>query len=215
MVRENTSDRVRGTGFSMGMIQPGRFRRVVASFAGVRTVFLDRDGVINEKAPEGEYVWRWEQFHPLPGAAAAIARLNASGYRVFVVTNQRGAALVLYTSADIEALHGRVADWLAGQGARVDAFYYCPHDRQGCCCRKPRTGMLEQAFAEHGAEPGTSVMIGDSLSDIEAGRNAGMRTIWIDDDRHARKPGTEAAALLADAVCASLSEAVALLPFTG
>ena len=183
----------------------------MASFRGVRTIFLDRDGVINEKAPEGQYVWRWDDFHPLPGAASAIAQLNASGCRVFVVTNQRGAALGLYTLSDIEALHGRVAQWLAERGARIDGFYYCPHDREGCRCRKPDTGMIEQAFAEHGGDAATSAMIGDSLSDIEAGVKAGMRTLWIDSDAGSRKAGTEKAASLADAVCRSLEEAVALL----
>jgi D-glycero-D-manno-heptose 1,7-bisphosphate phosphatase len=183
----------------------------VSGFGAVETVFVDRDGVINRKAPEGEYVWRWEDFHVLPGVDAAIARLNAEGRRVFVVTNQRGAALGLYTPADIEALHARFSEWLTERGARIDAFYYCPHDREGCRCRKPDTGMMEQAFAEHGGEAATSIMIGDSLSDIEAGRKAGMRTIWIDDQQTSRKPGTEKAASLADAVCGSLPEAVRLL----
>jgi D-glycero-D-manno-heptose 1,7-bisphosphate phosphatase len=181
-------------------------------FANVRTVFLDRDGVINRKAPEGEYVATWEQFEPLPGVDRAIARLHASGRRVFVVTNQRGVALGLYTSAQVEALHRQVADWLAPLGAYIDGFYYCPHDKASCTCRKPLPGLFEQAFAEHpGLNAASSIIIGDSLSDIQAGKRFGMRAIFIEGEPERQKPGSEKGRLLADASAGSLEEAVALL----
>src|SRR5580704_14362712 len=88
----------------------------------IRTVFLDRDGVINRKPPEGEYIGHWSDFHLLPGAASAIAALNRSGRRVLVVSNQRGVALGLYTAADVDALHTRLNQHLAAHAARIDAF---------------------------------------------------------------------------------------------
>ncbi len=176
-------------------------------FEGLRTIFLDRDGVINRQAPDGGFVWRWEDFAVLPGVSTALARLNAQGLRVFVVSNQRGVSLGLYTEADVLALHRHLAQWLAQQGARIDAFYYCPHARDCCSCRKPLGGMFQQAFQEHGGDASTSLMIGDSWSDIEAGRRAGMRTIAV--------ASAEGAGHDADAVCTSLAHAVELILGTG
>ena len=172
-------------------------------------VFLDRDGVINRKAPEGHYIAYWSDFELLPGAGSAIAALNRSGCRVLVVTNQRGVALGLYTAAEVEALHARLQEHLAAQGAHIDAFYYCPHDKNECNCRKPQTGLFEQAFREFPeATRANSIVVGDSLSDIEAARNFGLPAIFIQGDAATRKPGAERAAELADGVCASLREAV-------
>ena len=179
-----------------------------AEFTGIRTVFLDRDGVINRKAPEGEYIARWGDFHFLPGAEEAIAALNRSGRRVIVVTNQRGVALGRYTSADVDALHAQMQKHLADHGARIDAFYCCPHDKNQCECRKPKTGLIEQAFRDFpDASAVTSLIIGDSLSDIEAARRLGMRSIFIEGDPETQKAGAGKAAALADAVCGSLVEA--------
>jgi D-glycero-D-manno-heptose 1,7-bisphosphate phosphatase len=183
------------------------------TFAGVRTVFLDRDGVINRKAPEGAYVSRWDEFEPLPGVAEAIRVLNQSGRRVFVVSNQRGVSLGLYSAGDVDRLHAQFAGWLGGVGARVDGFFFCPHGKDDRCqCRKPLPGLFEQAFSAYpDAEAGSSVMVGDSLSDIEAGQRLGMRTIFVEGDPERQKGGAEQAAELADAVVSSLSEAVRLL----
>jgi D-glycero-D-manno-heptose 1,7-bisphosphate phosphatase len=178
----------------------------------VYTVFLDRDGVINRKAPEGEYVSQWDAFHPLPGAGSAIARLNASHRRVFVVTNQRGVALGLYTHEEVNSLHEQLRQWLAAHQAHVDGIYYCPHDKGACRCRKPLPGLFEQAISAFPeVDPSTSVMIGDSLSDIEAGRAMGMATIYIHGEAERSAPGAEQAAALADYAVGSLEEAVALL----
>jgi len=140
----------------------------------LRTVFLDRDGVLNEKMPEGCYVTRWEEFQILAGVPEAIARLNRAGLRVIVVSNQRGVALGLYALADVEAIHATFLRELQSRGAQVDAFYFCPHDKRSCTCRKPLPGMFEQAVAQFPQiEAASSVMIGDSLSDMEFGRRLG------------------------------------------
>ena len=181
----------------------------------LRTVFLDRDGVINRKMPEGQYVTGWHDFELLPGVAQAIAQLNAAGLRVLVVTNQRGIALGLYTSADVEAIHQQLALALAVHGARIDGFYFCPHDKRACNCRKPLPGLFEQAQAQFPEiDPASSIMIGDSLSDIEFGRNLGLRTIFLEGDaasREHQKPGAQKAAELADLRFASLPDAVDFL----
>jgi D-glycero-D-manno-heptose 1,7-bisphosphate phosphatase len=142
--------------------------------------FLDRDGTINVKAPEGEYVESPSEVTLLPGAAAAIRALNEAGIPVIVVTNQRGIALGRMTEDDLAAVHRRLDELLAAEGARVDAYYHCPHDKGVCDCRKPGTAMLEQAAREHGIDLARSVLIGDSESDVEAGRRAGAQTVLLD-----------------------------------
>jgi D-glycero-D-manno-heptose 1,7-bisphosphate phosphatase len=178
----------------------------------LRTVFLDRDGVVNEKMPEGRYVTSWSEFRLLAGVPEAIARLNRAGVRVIVVSNQRGVALGLYAAADVEAIHAELQKTLQAYGARVDAFYFCPHDKRQCDCRKPLPGMFEQARRDFPdiAAP-SSVMVGDSLSDIEFGRRLGMRTVFIEGDAERQKAGAEKAADLADARFDSLAEAAEAL----
>jgi D-glycero-D-manno-heptose 1,7-bisphosphate phosphatase len=175
----------------------------------IRNVFLDRDGVINRKPPEGEYIGHWSDFHLLPGAVSAIAALNRSGRRVLVVSNQRGVALGLYTAADVDALHARLKEHLAAHGAHIDAFYFCPHDKNECDCRKPKTGLFEDAFRDFpDASRANSILIGDSLSDIEAARNLVVPSIFIQGDPETQKPGAAKAASLADAVSPSLAAAI-------
>jgi D-glycero-D-manno-heptose 1,7-bisphosphate phosphatase len=182
---------------------------VNAHFPGIDYVFLDRDGVINRKPPEGEYISRWEDVQLLPGVESAIAALHRSGRRVIVVSNQRGVALGLYTRADVDALHAQLRQHLDAHGARIDAFYYCPHDEGECDCRKPGIGMFLQALADFPQASRTnSLLIGDSLSDIEAARNLGIPSILIQGNPSTQKDGAAQAATLADGVCASLLEAV-------
>src|ERR1700746_3697064 len=109
-------------------------------FANIQYVFLDPDGAINRKLPEGDSVSSWHRFEFLPGAEEAIAKLNRSGRSVIVVTNQRGIALGYYTKADVTGLHEQLQRHLAQSGAQVDAFYFCPHDKNECDCRKPKIG---------------------------------------------------------------------------
>jgi D-glycero-D-manno-heptose 1,7-bisphosphate phosphatase len=178
----------------------------------LRTIFLDRDGVVNEKMPEGSYVRNWADFHLLPGVPEAIAGLNRAGLRVIVVSNQRGIALGKYSAEDVEAIHAELQKLLQAQGAHVDAYYFCPHDKQQCNCRKPLPGMFEQARREFPDITATaSAMIGDSLSDIEFGRRLGMMTVFIDGKPERQKPGAHVAAELADRRYPSLREAVQAL----
>jgi D-glycero-D-manno-heptose 1,7-bisphosphate phosphatase len=175
----------------------------------VRYVFLDRDGVLNRKLPEGAYVSDWAQFEWLPGAVEAIARMNRAGLTVIVVSNQRGVALGRLSVQQLELIHVQMRNQLGRHDAWLDAIYYCPHDHGECHCRKPDIGLFEQAtkdFPEIDAE--NSAVIGDSLSDIQAGRRLGMRTIFIQGEPARQKAGAYAAQELADEVADSLLQAV-------
>jgi len=174
-------------------------------FSDVRFVFLDRDGVINRKAPSGAYVVSWEQFEILPGVNRAIACLNQAQRKVIVVTNQRGVALGRMSESDLMSLHEKLNIHLASYDAHLDSIYYCPHDVGGCQCRKPAIGLFQQAFNDFpDARPGNSVMLGDSYSDMLAGVTAGMKTILITEMAH---PDVRALGL-ANARARSLLEAV-------
>src|SRR5215470_16810871 len=98
-----------------------------------RAVFLDRDGVINRKAPEGAYITCWEDFQFLPGVAEAIALLNKAAWSVIVVSNQRCVALGLLTKAELEEIHRRMSHELVRAGARLLDIYYCPHEKEPPC----------------------------------------------------------------------------------
>lgn len=182
---------------------------IANAFANISFVFLDREGIVNRKPPEGSYITCWEQFEILPGVEQAIARLNHSGRTVILVTNQRGIALRHMTHTDLDTIHQRLRDHLAPHGAHLDAIYACPHDVGQCHCRKPDTGLFEQAFADFpAARPHNSVMIGDSLSDIEAGARMGMATIFVPSDPANQKLGADRAAHLATATAFSLIDCV-------
>lgn len=173
---------------------------------------MDRDGVLNQKMPEGHYVTSWNEFHPLPKVAEAIGRMNKAGLRVLVVSNQRGIAKGLYAIADVQAIHSRFQDLLKSHGAEVDGFYFCPHDKGQCNCRKPLPGLFEQAVAEFPEiTSASSAMIGDSLSDIEFGRRLGMFTVFIHGDPERQQHGVEMASDTADLHFSSLDEAVSAL----
>jgi histidinol-phosphate phosphatase family protein len=175
-------------------------------------IFLDRDGVLNEKMPEGRYVASWADFHLLPGVPEAIVRLNRAGLRVLVVSNQRGIARGLYTATDIDAIHSAFQVVLDAHGAHVDGFYFCPHDEGECNCRKPLPGLFDQAAKDFPAiEAINSAMIGDSISDIEFGRRLGMLTVFIDGDPQRQPPSAQAASELADLRFPSVAEAVTAL----
>jgi D-glycero-D-manno-heptose 1,7-bisphosphate phosphatase len=147
-------------------------------------VFLDRDGVIIE---EVNYLAHPDQVRLIPGAAAAIARLNRRGVPVVVVTNQAGVARGFFPEERVGEVHLRLSALLAAGGASVDRFYHCPHHpsagvgsyRVECDCRKPRPGMLRRAARELGLDLRASCLIGDKVSDLEAGARAGCRTILV------------------------------------
>lgn len=176
-----------------------------------RAVFLDRDGVINRKAPEGDYITRWEDFRILDDVVEGVAQLNRAGFRVIVVTNQRCIAKGLMACAELEQIHHRMLEYLGTAGARIDAVYYCPHDTEPPCrCRKPAPGMLLDAAQFLDIDLTKSWMIGDSEIDVAAGRNAGCKTAWLmpENEVTAKPTHDGTAASNPDIVAASLLDAI-------
>jgi len=147
--------------------------------------FLDRDGVLNI---DRGYVHRPDQITWIAGAAEAVRLLNSAGYVVVVVTNQSGVARGFYDETAVQELHAYMREELARKGARVDAFYYCPHHPDGtvaayavaCHCRKPGTGLLEQAARDFAIDRTRSFLIGDTDVDMEAARAFGIAGLRFD-----------------------------------
>ena len=141
-----------------------------------RAAFLDRDGVLCRRAASHDYVKSPDEFAWLAGAREGVRRLNEEGWLVLVVTNQRGVARGLMSAGDVDAIHARAQRELAAAGARIDAFYVCPHaDEDACGCRKPAPGLILRAAREWGVDLGASFLIGDDERDVEAARRAGVR----------------------------------------
>ncbi len=162
-------------------------------------VFVDRDGVLNKRPPDHQYVSTPLEFRWLVGARDAVAKIARAGFLIVVVSNQRGIARGLVSWGTLHAIEEEIRNELGKRGVTVAGFYYCPHDLDAACsCRKPAPGLLLQAAEEHGIDLERSVMIGDAESDVEAGRLAGCATIRI------TQPGTRSAA---DTVVESLSAA--------
>jgi len=140
-------------------------------------VFLDRDGTIAE---EVGYLNHESRFRLLPGSAEAIRRLNDARLPVIVVTNQSGVGRGYFPESLVHTVHELMSKQLAAAGAHVDATYYCPHTSDdGCACRKPKTGMLEQAAAQHGLELLHSFVVGDRYGDVELARCARACSILV------------------------------------
>lgn len=144
-----------------------------------RIIFLDRDGVINKKAPEGDYIKNWKEFSFLDNVPEAIHVFNDLGFKVIVITNQRGIARGLMTISDVNCIHERINKKLLAYKAHIDAFFMCPHEKGTCHCRKPDIGLFLQAEQLFPVDKVHSFMIGDSITDIEAGHNFGIKTIAV------------------------------------
>ncbi len=169
----------------------------------VRTVFLDRDGTINVKAALGDYVTSPADLVLLPGAARSVAALNAARLRTILVTNQRWLAEPTADPGRYAAVHARLEELLANEGAWLDAAYHCPHAAGVCDCRKPGSGMLQRAARDHDFDLTEAVIVGDSDADLIAGRSVGVATILL------RAGGGTATS--ADAVVEDLDAAVRLI----
>jgi D-glycero-D-manno-heptose 1,7-bisphosphate phosphatase len=144
----------------------------------VSTIFLDRDGVINEN--RADYVKSWSEFRFLPESREAIAKLTQAGHRIVVCTNQAGIARGTISIEAVEEIHHRMIASISEVGGKIEKVYYCPHDKdEDCACRKPRPGMLLRARDELGIDMHDALFIGDSMSDIQAGLAAGINTMLV------------------------------------
>lgn len=140
-------------------------------------VFLDRDGTINE---EVGYLNDPARLRLLPGAAEGIRLLNQAGLKVVVVTNQSGIARGYFTAATVEAIHQELVRQLAVHGARIDAFYYCPHHpKEGCLCRKPRPALVTKAARDLSLDLSRAYVVGDRDLDLRLAQNIGAKGILV------------------------------------
>jgi D-glycero-D-manno-heptose 1,7-bisphosphate phosphatase len=147
-------------------------------------IFIDRDGTLNKDVG---YIANPDQLVLYPWAAEAVRLINAAGLKAIVITNQSGVARGLYTEETLNAIHARMIEDLAREGARIDAVYYCPHHpeigdaryRIACQCRKPQTAMLDAASKEHNIDLAGSYVVGDKPSDIQLAYNAGVRAALV------------------------------------
>ncbi len=186
-------------------------RTVRPRLAPVEGVFLDRDGVINCNRPD--YVKNWSEFQYLPGAADAIRRLSNAGCRVFVISNQAAIGRGLVSHDVVDTLNGLMLRDLDQVGAHIEAIAYCPHrPDQDCPCRKPRPALLLKLALAHGINLKRCVVIGDALSDLEAGAAVGCATILVLSGRGQEQLAEALAAGGRDIVTArDLSQAVDLV----
>ena len=144
-----------------------------------KILFLDRDGVIN-KGIVNNYVTRWEEFEFLPGVKEALGALCGIGYSVIVITNQQCIGKKIITESELQMIHEKMTLELVSSGVSVLDIFVCPHLRSdNCICRKPKPGMLLQAKDKYDIDLSKAIFIGDSASDIEAGRSAGTITFLI------------------------------------
>jgi D-glycero-D-manno-heptose 1,7-bisphosphate phosphatase len=140
----------------------------------MKIVILDRDGTLNYNSDE--YIKSPEEWRPLPGALEAVGRLNHAGYHVVLAINQSGLGRGLLDVASLNAIHKHMLKQLAMVGGRIDAIFYCPHTAEdGCTCRKPLPGLIEQVVERFGIEVQGTPFVGDSLRDMQAAQAAGCQ----------------------------------------
>jgi len=144
------------------------------------TVLLDRDGVLNERMPRGEYVRSWAEWTWRPGALDALRLLTDQGFRLIVITNQAGIARKVMSEADLRDIHAHLRSDVAAAGGRIDQIYYCPHGwDEGCECRKPAPGMLYAAQRDFQLDLTRCLYIGDDERDMEAAKAASCPFVYV------------------------------------
>ncbi|MEZ5626467.1 D-glycero-beta-D-manno-heptose 1,7-bisphosphate 7-phosphatase [Denitromonas sp.] len=144
----------------------------------MKMIILDRDGVINEDSDQ--FIKSPEEWIPIPGSLEAIARLNQSGWRVVLASNQSGVGRGLFGMDTLNAIHAKMVDALAQVGGRLDAIFFCPHAADSTCdCRKPKAGLFRQIEARFNVDLTGVPVVGDSLRDLQAGRAVGCQTYLV------------------------------------
>jgi histidinol-phosphate phosphatase family protein len=150
--------------------------------SGKKAIFLDRDGVINVN--RHDYVKSWSEFEFLDDSKEGIKLINSSEYMLIIITNQSPIGRGIFTTNTLDQIHFKMLHELGKAGAYIDAIYYCPHKPDdGCECRKPKPGLILRAASDFCIDLKNSWMIGDSDTDIEAGKTAGCRTAKVNSDK--------------------------------
>lgn len=152
-----------------------------------RTVFLDRDGVIN-RLDMGSYVTSWDKFRFLEGVIEAITELNRAGFLIIIITNQSAINRGLMTEGDLQEIHSRMLTEIVNAGGHVDAIYHCPHrPDENCGCRKPKTGMFDMVNQNYEIDYANSWFVGDFESDREVADRMGLKFILAKGDGGLKK----------------------------
>jgi len=175
-------------------------------------VFLDRDGVLIE---EISFLTSMRHLALFPWTTDAIRALNRAALPVVVITNQSGIARGLFSEAFVDEVHREIAARLRAGGARIDAYYYCPHHPDGCVaeyarscdCRKPGRGLVDRAANDLNIDPARSFVVGDKWSDIELARAAGARGVLVRTGHGEAEQSRQNAAISADAIVDNLAAA--------
>jgi len=153
-------------------------------FSDQKYIILDRDGVINKKAPKAKYIKSWDQWEWLPGAKDAIKLLTENNYSIILITNQAGIARGMMSEKDLDLIHNSMNKEINIIGGKITKIYYCPHGwNEGCECRKPNPGMLFNAQRDYNFDLTETFFIGDDIRDEEAGIKAGCKTILVNDNK--------------------------------
>lgn len=149
----------------------------------MKIIFLDRDGVINEYPGHFQYVTSWRNFKFSVGAKKALKKLFSAGYKIFVISNQAGVTKGIYSQKILDAITRNMLAELKNYGVKIAGVYYCIHiNEDNCGCRKPKAGLIKKAMREHRLSKSllkNTFVVGDSVRDIETGKNAGCRTILV------------------------------------
>jgi len=149
-----------------------------------KAIFLDRDGVLNEVlSSRVKFVNHPNDLYLLEGAAEAVVELSKAGYDIYVVTNQGGVGLGFLKEKDLRKIHDHLIKVIKEKGGIIKEVSYCPHKpKAGCQCRKPNPGLLLELAERHDIDLVNSVMVGDHERDIEAGKKAGCKTVFIGEE---------------------------------
>ena len=151
----------------------------------MKVIFLDRDGVINKYPGDFEYVKFWREFHFLPKVKLALKKLNEARFKIFVVSNQAGVSKNIYSQENLDFITKNMLKELKDEGIEISEVYYCTHRQEdNCSCRKPNTGLIEEALNKlkkegHKVKLEKSYFVGDTIRDIETGKKAGLKTILV------------------------------------
>lgn len=156
----------------------------LTNFDSSWTLFLDRDGVINRKI-ENDYIKNWEDFHFIDGVLSTLKLFSKQFNRIVIVTNQQGIGKGIFTAEQLKIVHENMLKEIVASGGRIDTIYFCPAlASDNSIYRKPSIGMALQAKADYPEiEFSKSIMVGDSISDMQFGKSMGMKTVFINPNK--------------------------------